>query len=85
MILPSTELTPSQRAAIEAAAGRSLQAMENVVVLGSKAHVASDDLRQAATSQMRQRLNRMDPIERRMSIEDLAADLIDRSPDVLPA
>jgi threonine aldolase len=84
MILQSAELTPSQKAAIESSIGRTLEARENVVVCGTKAHVASNDLRQAATSQMCQRLNRLDRAQRRMSIEEITAEILERSPADLP-
>jgi hypothetical protein len=59
-------LSPNQRAAIETVAGRKLQ-------------VASADERQHAADRMRYQLYLLDPSERRMSIEDCAAALLEKS------
>jgi hypothetical protein len=79
MILQTAELSPHQRAAIERTVGRKLHDQENIVVCGGKARVASAEERQSAAERMRHRLYLLDPSERRMSIEDWAAALLEKS------
>lgn len=78
MILQTVELSPSQRAAIEENVGRKLQDQENIVLCGTTAKVASAEARANAAQQMRHRLVLLDPSERRMSIEDCAAALLEK-------
>ena len=79
MILQSTQLSPRQKAAIEKIAGRRLQNPENILVSGGTPRVASIEDRQRAADRMRYQLYLLDPSERRMSIEDWAAVLLERS------
>jgi hypothetical protein len=79
MILQSTQLSPRQKAAMERIAGRTLQTPENIVVTGGTPKVASMEDRQHAAERMRYQLYLLDPSERRMSIEDWAAALLEKS------
>lgn len=79
MILQTTQLSPRQKAAIEAKVGRRLQDQENVVLCGGKAKVASAEEREIASQQMRYQLYLLDQSERRLSIEDCAALLLEQS------
>lgn len=79
MILPTTQLSPSQKAAIETTVGRRLQDQENVGLCQGKAKVASAEERENAAQQMRYQLYLLDASERRMSIEDCAALLLEKS------
>ena len=78
MILQTAELSPNQRAAIETMVGRKLQDQENVVFCGGRPKVASAEERQHAADRMRYQLYLLDPSERRMSIEECAAALLER-------
>ena len=71
MIPQSKEVSPGQKAAIENAVSRRLQNQENTV--------ASLAARQQAAELMRHQLCLLDPSERRMSIEDYAAVLLEQS------
>ena len=82
MILQTTQLSPSQKAAIEAKVGRRLQDQENVVLCGGEAKVARAQERENAAQQMRYQLYLLDQSERRMSIEDCAALLLEKSESV---
>jgi hypothetical protein len=79
MILQTTELSPTQKAAIEKTVGRKLQDRENIVVCGGRPKVASAAERQQAAELMRHQLYLLDQSERRMSIEDWAAALLEKS------
>jgi hypothetical protein len=79
MILQTTQLSPSQKATIEAKVGRRLQDQEKVVLCGGQAWVASADKREDAAQEMRYQLYLLDQSERRMSIEDCAAVLLEKS------
>jgi hypothetical protein len=79
MILPSAELSSRQKAAIEKMVGRRLQERENVVVRGGTPKVASAEERQRAAQRMRYQLYLLDPSERRISIEDYAAALLEKT------
>jgi hypothetical protein len=79
MILQTAGLTPHQRAAIEKTVGRKLEDQENIVLCGGKPKVVSAEDRQSAAERMRYRLFLLDPSERRMSIEDCAAALLEKS------
>ena len=79
MILQTAELSPNQRAAIENMVGRQLQDQENIVLCCGRAKVASAEERQRAFDRMRYQLFLLDPSERRMSIEDYAAALLEKS------
>jgi hypothetical protein len=85
MILQSAELSPSQRATIEQSAGRKLQQQENIVLCGSVSKVASEASRQQAIQQMRHRLYILDRADRRMSIEDCVAAILEQSGTGSPA
>ena len=82
MILQPAELTPSQKAAIEEKVGRKLQDTENIVLCGGTPKVASVVQRQNSVLQMRYQLDRS---QRRMSIEDCMAALLEQSGPELPA
>jgi hypothetical protein len=71
MIPQSKEVSPGQKAAIENAVSRRLQNQGNTV--------ASLAARQQAAELMRHQLFLLDPSERRMSIEDYAAVLLEQS------
>ena len=71
MIPQSKEVSPGQQAAIENAVNRRLQNQGNTV--------ASLAARQQAAELMRHQLFLLDPSERRMSIEDYAAVLLEQS------
>jgi len=79
MILQSAELSPSQRASIEQSVGRKLHDQENVVLCGSGPKVASATSRQQAVEQMRYQLYILDRTDRRMSIEDCVAAILEQS------
>lgn len=79
MILQSAELSPSQRAAIEQSVGRKLQDQENIVFCCGSPKVASDAGRRQAAEQMRHRLYLLDRADRRMSIEDCVAAILEQS------
>jgi hypothetical protein len=79
MILQSAELSPSQRAAIEQSVGRKLQDQENIVLCGAVPKVASEAGRQQAAERMRHQLSVLDRCDRRMSIEDCVAAILERS------
>jgi len=79
MILETTQLSPNQRAAIETTVGRKLHDHENIVLCGGRPKVASTEERQHAANRMRYQLYLLDPSERRMSIEDCAAALLEKS------
>ncbi len=79
MIVQTTELSPSQKTAIEQAVGRKLQQQENIVLCGGRPRVASAAERQQAAELMRYQLFLLDPSERRLSIEDYAAALLEKS------
>jgi hypothetical protein len=79
MILQSGELSPSQRAAIEQSVGRKLQDQENIVLCGTGPKVASESSRQQAAARMRHQLYILDRCDRRMSIEDCVAAILERS------
>jgi len=79
MILQTAELSPKQRAAIETMVGRKLQEQENIVLCGGRPKVASAEERQLAADRMRYQLFLLDQSERRMSIEDCAAALLEKS------
>lgn len=79
MILQTTELSPTQKAAIEKTVGRKLQDQENIVLCGGRPKVASPQERQQAAALMRYQLYLLDQSERRMSIEDCAAALLEKS------
>jgi len=59
--------------------GRKLQEQENIVLCGGQPKVASAEERQRAANWMRYQLFLLDQSERRMSIEDCAAALLERS------
>jgi hypothetical protein len=79
MILQSAELSPSQRAAIEQTGGCKPQDNENIVLCGTGPKVAREAGRQRAAEQMRYRLYLLDRADRRMSIEDCVAAILERS------
>ncbi len=79
MILQTTELTPSQKAAIEEMVGRKLQDQENIVLCGGTPKVASTEERQSAAEKMRHQLDLLDKSQRRMSIEECAAELLEKA------
>ena len=79
MILQSAELSPSQKAAIEERVGRKLQDQENIVVCGGTARVANVSNRHHAVEQMRYQLDCLDRSQRRKSIEDCAAALLEQA------
>lgn len=79
MILQPTHPSPRQNAAIEKVAGRNLQNPENIVACGGTLKVASLEERQRAADRMRYQLYLLDPSERRMSIEDWAAALLEKA------
>jgi hypothetical protein len=83
MILQPADLSPSQKSAIEASMGSTVEAPESAVVLGAKTYGVSDDLRLAATDQMRHRLSVLDRSQRRMSIEEIASEMLERPQDNL--
>jgi hypothetical protein len=72
MILQSAELPPSQNAAIKDS-------------MGLPAKVASPEDRQQAANQMRYQLYLLDRSERRMSIEDCMAAMLEQAGTELPA
>jgi hypothetical protein len=79
MILQTAELSSTQRAAIETMVGRKLHDQENIVLCGGRPKVASAEERQRAADRMRYQLFLLDQSERRMSIEDCAAALLEKS------
>ena len=85
MILQTVELSPNQKAAIEETSGRKLQDQENIVLCGNKLRVASVADRENAAQKMRYQLFLLDQSQRRMSIEDCVAALLEKSEATLPA
>ena len=85
MILQTVELSPNQKAAIEESLGRKLQDQENIVLCGNKLKVASVAERESAAQKMRYQLFLLDQSQRRMSIEDCVAALLEKSEAKLPA
>ncbi|HET6206750.1 MAG TPA: hypothetical protein VFD98_08075 [Terracidiphilus sp.] len=85
MILQTVELSPNQKAAIEETLGRKLQDRENIVLCGNKLRVASVADRENAAQKMRYQLALLDQSQRRMSIEDCVAALLEKSEATLPA
>jgi len=79
MILQTAELSPQQKAAIEKMVGRKLQDQENIVLCGGQPKVASAEERQSAAERMRYQLYLLDQSERRMSIEECAAALLEKA------
>jgi len=79
MILQTTEQSARQKAAIETMVGQRLQDQENVVLSGGRAKVACAQERENAARQMRYQLYLLDQSERRMSIEECAAMLLEKS------
>jgi len=59
--------------------GRELKDQENIVLCGGRPKVASATERQQAAELMRYQLFLLDQSERRMSIEDYAAALLEKS------
>jgi hypothetical protein len=84
MILQTVELSPNQKAAIEETLGRKLQDPENIVLCGNKLRVASVADRENAAQKMRYQLFLLDQSQRRMSIEDCIAALLEKSETNLP-
>ncbi|HEY1985412.1 MAG TPA: hypothetical protein VGG85_08385 [Terracidiphilus sp.] len=76
MILQTAPLSPSQNAAIDAV-GRELQPVDNTLGSGGVLRAASAQERQQAAEQMRYQLYLLDRSQRRMSIEDCIAALMD--------
>jgi hypothetical protein len=74
MILQSAELPPSQKTATD---------IKEPMALPAKVATAAD--RQQAANQMRYQLYLLDRSERRMSIEDCMAAMLERSGTELPA
>ena len=85
MILQTLELSPNQKAAIEETLGRKLQDQENIVLCGNKLKVASVAERESAAQKMRYQLFLLDQSQRRMSIEDCVAALLEKSEGQLSA
>jgi hypothetical protein len=85
MILQTVELSPNQKTAIEETLGRKLQDQENIVLCGNKLKVASVAERESAAQKMRYQLFLLDQSQRRMSIEDCVAALLEKSEAKLPA
>ena len=79
MILPKTELSPRPKTIIEAHLGRRIQDQENIVHPRGKTMLASAQERENCARQMRYQLYLLDPSERRMSIEDCAAALLEKA------
>ena len=85
MILQTLELSPNQKAAIEETLGRKLQDQENIVLCGNKLKIASVAERESAAQKMRYQLFLLDQSQRRMSIEDCVAALLEKSEGQLSA
>jgi hypothetical protein len=85
MILQTVELSPNQKAAIEETLGRKLQDQENIVLCGNKLKIASVAERESAAQKMRYQLFLLDQSQRRMSIEDCVAALLEKSESKLSA
>jgi hypothetical protein len=79
MILQTVELSPNQKAAIEETLGRKLQDQENIVLCGNKLKVATLAERENAAQKLRYQLFLLDQSQRRMSIEDCVAALLEKS------
>jgi hypothetical protein len=79
MILRTGELSSSRNAAHEELAGRELHVRDTTVLCGRWLKVATAEERQSAAELMRQKLFLLDPSQRRMSIEEYAAALLEDS------
>ena len=85
MILQTLELSPNQKSAIEESLGRKLQDQENIVLCGNQLKVSSVAERENAAQKMRYQLFLLDQSQRRMSIEDCVAALLEKSETNLTA
>lgn len=85
MIFRSVDLSSNPNTAIEELVGRELPDPSNLLFRGSKPRVASPAERQNAALQMRYQLYLMDRSQHRLSIEELAADLLEQPGTDLPA
>jgi hypothetical protein len=85
MILQMAQLSPSQKADLEAPVGRPGTAQENSVACGGAPKVASPEERASAVHQMRYRLTLLDTSQRRLSIADSMDALLGEGPAEQPA
>ncbi len=79
MIVQSTELSSNQRASIERRVGRELQDQQNIVLSGGVPPGPGPANRQLAADQMRHQLYLLDRTQRRVSIEDSIAAILEQS------
>ena len=85
MILRRVDLSSNLNTAIEELVSRDLPDPANLLFRCCKPRVASPAERQNAALQMRYQLYLMDRSQHRLSIEDLAADLLENPGNDLPA
>jgi hypothetical protein len=85
MIFRTLQLSSSPNTAIEELVLQELQDPDNLLFRGCKPKVASPAERQNAALNMRYQLYLMDRSQHRMSIEELAADLLEHPGAELPA
>jgi len=85
MIVQTTQLSPSQQAAIHQEVGREQRIQENIVAGCGSPKVASAADRENAVHQMRSQLAWIDASQRRLSIADSMAMLLGETGAELPA
>jgi hypothetical protein len=84
MILGTGKLSSSRKAALEELADRDLRDREKITFCGGTLKIATAEERQTAAALMRHQLYLLDKSQRRMSIEDFAAALLENSAAEIP-
>jgi hypothetical protein len=84
MILGTGKLSSSRKAALEKLADRDLRDREKIAFCGGTLKIATAEERQTAAALMRHQLYLLDKSQRRMSIEDFTAALMESSAAELP-
>ncbi len=85
MTLRTTPPSPSQNPATETSTGRNIQDPGNILFHGRIARIPSAQEKQLAADQMRYQLYLLDRSQRRMSIEDCVAALLENPSIDLPS
>lgn len=85
MILQSVQLSPSQKVVIEELVGRPLLDNESISLCAGGAALQSSPRPSSARDDMRRLLDCLDRAERRMSVEDCEAALLESAEKEAPA
>jgi hypothetical protein len=85
MISQTRNSSPSQTAAMEDLVGQEREERQNVSMCGSELKLPSDFDRISATEEMRRQLGLLDRIDRRMSIQDYVACVLEAAASERPA